>query len=225
MQVIYEDNHLIAINKEIGQIVQSENSEDKPLEDSVKAYIKAKYNKPGDVFLGVIHRIDQPVSGVVLFARTSKALVRMNEMFKEKLVKKIYWAIVKNRPENDANTLEHYIRRNQNQNKSYIAKNEKDGAKKATLAYRLFGASRNYFLLEIELHTGRHHQIRAQLAHINCPIRGDLKYGYERSNPDGGINLHARKIAFQHPVTKAPIEIVAPLPRDSMWLMFEGVKE
>ncbi len=225
MQVIYEDNHLIAINKEIGQIVQSENSEDKPLEDSVKAYIKAKYNKPGDVFLGVIHRIDQPVSGVVLFARTSKALVRMNEMFKEKMVKKIYWAIVKNRPENDADTLEHYIRRNQNQNKSYIAKNEKDGAKKATLAYRLFGASRNYFLLEVELHTGRHHQIRTQLAHINCPIRGDLKYGYERSNPDGGINLHARKIAFQHPVTKAPIEIVAPLPRDSMWLMFEGVKE
>ncbi len=224
MQVIYEDNHIIAINKEIGEIVQSENPEDQPLENKVKAYIKAKYDKKGDVFLGVVHRIDQPVSGVVLFARTSKALVRLNEMFKEKTVKKIYWAIVKNKPEADSGTLVNYIRRNQNQNKSYVANSEKDGAKKASLAYNLIGASKNYFLLEIELHTGRHHQIRAQLAFIKSPIRGDLKYGYERSNTDGGINLHARSIGFVHPVSKQPIEIVAPLPHDNMWRMFEGVK-
>jgi len=222
MQIIYEDNHIIAVNKEIGDIVQSDKTGDKSLADTVKDYIKAKYNKAGDVYLGVVHRIDRPVSGVVVFARTSKALTRLNKMFQEKEVKKTYWAVVGFKPEYDSATLENYIRKNESQNKSFIAGTDKNGAKKASLTYELIGASKKYFLLSVELHTGRHHQIRAQLANIGSPIRGDLKYGYDRSNEDGGINLHAIKVSFIHPIKQELIEITAPLPRTAAWKMFEG---
>jgi len=220
LEILYEDNHLIFINKHCGEIVQPDPSGDPALEDRVKEYIKVKLNKPGNAFLGVAHRIDRPVSGVVMFARTSKALARINEMFKEKTIKKTYWAIVKIKPESDSGTLQQYLVRNSKQNKSYIYKKEVPVSKLAILHYKIIAASNTYYLLEIDLETGRHHQIRAQLAAMGSPIRGDLKYGFDRSNPDGGINLHARSIELFHPVTKEKIEIIAQPPKDKLWEVF-----
>jgi 23S rRNA pseudouridine1911/1915/1917 synthase len=220
MEVIYEDNHIIAINKSVSEIVQADKTGDKSLEDTVKEYIKAKYNKPGDVFLGVVHRIDRPVSGMVLFARTTKALTRLNAMFQEKSVEKIYWAIVKEHPPKEQDTLVHYIARNTKTNKSYCHVKEVPDSKRAVLHYRVLASSDNYHLLEINLETGRHHQIRAQLSAIGCPIKGDLKYGSPRSNPDGGISLHSRQVKFVHPVKNEEITLVAPLPDDSLWKYF-----
>lgn len=219
IEVLYEDNHLIAVNKRVGDLVQGDKTGDETLADKVKTYIKKKYDKPGDVFLGIPHRIDRPVSGVVLFARTSKALTRLNKMFQaqDKEIEKIYWAIVENTPREDEEQLRNYVRRNSKQNKSYVAATEKDGAKLAILDYTLLACSNKYFLLEVKLHTGRHHQIRCQLAAIGCPIRGDLKYGAKRSIEGGGIGLHARKLQFLHPVKKEPIEIIAPVPQDNLW--------
>ena len=218
MEVLYEDNHIIAVNKNSSEIVQGDKTGDTPLSESVKAYIKEKYNKPGEVFLGVTHRLDRPVSGVVLFARTSKALTRLNEMFRTQAVKKTYWAIVKAAPEQTEARLEHSLVRNEKQNKSYAYDREKPHSKKAALSYRLIGRSDNYSLLEVHLETGRHHQIRCQLAKIGCPIKGDLKYGFPRSNPNGGISLHARSVEFVHPVSKQAITIVAPTPEDEkLW--------
>ena len=221
MNVLYEDNHIIAVNKTCSEIVQGDKTGDLPLSEMVKIYIKEKYAKPGAVFLGVTHRLDRPTSGVVLFARTSKALSRLNDMFRNHgEIQKTYWAIVKNCPLKDSDCLEHYLWRNEKQNKSFVCKKEHKDAKKAILTYRVIAKSERYFLLEIVLKTGRHHQIRCQLAHIGCPIKGDLKYGYERSNPDGGISLHARSIQFVHPVSKQPIYIEAPCPDDKFWNMF-----
>ena len=217
MEVVYEDNHIIAVNKTCREIVQGDKTGDTPLSDVVKQYLKEKYNKPGNVFAGVTHRLDRPVTGLVLFAKTSKALSRLNEMFRTGDVKKTYWAIVKNRPPRPEGELVHYLTRNERQNKSYAWDVEKPGAKKAILHYKTIARSDNYYLLEIDLKTGRHHQIRCQLARMGCPIKGDLKYGAERSNPDGGISLHARRIAFIHPVSKLPIELVAPVPSDNLW--------
>lgn len=219
-RILYEDNHLIAINKLPSEIVQGDKTGDTPLSEDVKRYIKEKYEKPGKVFLGVIHRIDRPVSGVVVFARTSKALARMNELVKEREIKKMYWAIVKNRPENTEGELRHYLVRNEKKNKSFASKIEKKGSKEAILKYRLVKESKDYHLLEIELLTGRHHQIRAQLSAIGCPIKGDLKYGFDRSNKDASISLHARSVAFVHPVSKKPINIVADPPQDVLWDYF-----
>lgn len=220
--VLYEDNHIIAVNKANNVLVQVDNTGDKSLEDLVKAYIKKKYNKPGEVFLGVIHRIDRPVSGVVIFARTSKALTRMNEQLKRKELKKTYWAIVKNRPIKETAFIENYIVRNTKLNKSFANLTPGKDGKLASLTYNLIASSQNYHLLEIDLHTGRHHQIRCQLAGIGCAIKGDLKYGFPRSNPDGGISLHARKVEFIHPVKKEPVSITAPCPKDNLWKEFEG---
>ena len=218
MVVLYEDNHIIAVNKTCSEIVQGDKTGDTPLSEIVKAYIKEKYNKPGEVFLGVTHRLDRPTSGVVLFARTSKALTRLNEMFKShEQIQKTYWAIVQGAPKMPEGRLENWLIRNEQQNKSYIAKPNANNAKKAILNYRTLVRGENYTLLEINLETGRHHQIRCQLAAIGCPIKGDLKYGAKRSNPDGGISLHARQIAFIHPVSKQPICITAPVPDDSLW--------
>lgn len=221
MEILYEDNHIIAVNKGISDIVQSDKTGDKPLEDFVKDYIKAKYNKPGEVFLGIVHRIDRPVSGVVLFARTSKALVRLNEMFQKKDVEKIYWAIVKSLPPSPEGSLHHYITRNTKINKSTCHNQEVPNSKKAILHYKVLASSDNYHLLQINLETGRHHQIRAQLAAIGCPIKGDLKYGSQRSNADGGISLHSKQVRFVHPVRDHEIIITAPLPADSLWAYFE----
>ena len=215
LEVLYEDNHIIAINKKSGDIVQGDKTGDAPLSDFVKAYIKKKYNKPGEVFLGTIHRLDRPTSGVVLYARTSKALTRMNEQFREKQVQKTYWAVVDNAPTNDSGTLENYLLKNQKQNKSYVTKAE-DG-KHAALDFKLLKKLDNFFHLEIKPKTGRHHQIRVQLAHIGCIIKGDLKYGAKRSNKDASIHLLAQKLEFLHPVKKEPIKIVAPAPKDSIW--------
>ena len=217
MEVIYEDNHLIAVNKNCHEIVQGDQTGDMPLSDKLKGYLKEKYAKPGNVFVGVTHRLDRPVTGVVLFARTSKALARMNEMFRDGTVKKTYWAIVKNCPPEPENTLTHWLVRNEKQNKSYAYPTERPDAKKAILHYRLIAKSDRYYLLEIIIETGRHHQIRCQLAHIGCPIKGDLKYGAERSNPDGGISLHARSVEFTHPVSKEIIHITADPPADNLW--------
>ena len=217
MEVIYEDNHLIAVNKTCREIVQGDKTGDQPLSEMLKAWLKKKYAKPGNVFIGVAHRLDRPVSGVVLFAKTSKALARLNTMFRDGKVKKTYWAIVKNRPPKDEDEVVNWLVRNENQNKSFAFDNERPGAKKAILHYRLVAASDRYFLLEIDLKTGRHHQIRCQLAHLGCPIRGDLKYGYPRSNRDGGIILHARSASFVHPVSQLPVQIVAPVPDDPLW--------
>lgn len=223
MQILYEDNHLIAVNKAPGEIVQGDKTGDTPLSEILKGYIKTKYNKPGEVFLGVPHRLDRPTSGVVLFARTSKALVRLNEMFKEhEAIKKTYWAIVQGAPKLPEARLEHYLVRNEAQNKSYVrsekseVRSEKD-AKLAVLNYRTLVRGEHYTLLEVELLTGRHHQIRCQLAAIGCPIKGDLKYGAKRSNPDGSISLHARQVTFVHPVRKEPLTITAPVPADSLF--------
>jgi len=227
MTVLYEDNHLIVVNKTCNEIVQGDKTGDTPLSEIVKAYIKEKYNKPGEVFLGVPHRLDRPTSGVVLFARTSKALTRLNEMFKEKSklstvncqlsIKKTYWAIVQGAPKVPEARLENWLVRNEQQNKSYIAKLGTKDAKLAVLTYKTLVRGDNYTLLEVNLETGRHHQIRCQLAAIGCPVKGDLKYGAKRSNPDGGICLHARQIEFVHPVSKQNICITAPVPDDALW--------
>lgn len=222
MKVIYEDNHIIVVSKTASEIVQGDKTGDTPLSELVKHYLKEKYNKPGNVFIGVTHRLDRPVSGLVVFAKTSKALARLNEMFKNGDVHKTYWAIVKNCPQETEATLEHYLVRNEKQNKSYAYDREKPGSKKAILHYKLIGHSENYFLLEVDLKTGRHHQIRCQLAKIGCPIKGDLKYGFPRSNPDGSICLHARRVSFIHPVSKELIELEAPLPEGNLWNGFQS---
>jgi 23S rRNA pseudouridine1911/1915/1917 synthase len=217
LQVLFEDNHLIIVNKRPGDIVQGDKTGDRPLSETVKAFLKKKHNKPGNVYLGVVHRLDRPTSGIVVFAKTSKALPRLNKMFAEKEAKKIYWAIVKNRPDEPEKKLTHWLKRNTKQNKSYAHINELLESKKAILSYRLIKSLDNYYLLEIDLETGRHHQIRAQLTAIGCPIKGDLKYGFNRSNDDASIHLHAYKLSFVHPVKKEPLEIMAPLPNDPVW--------
>ena len=215
MEILYEDNHIIAVNKTCNEIVQGDKTGDTPLSEIVKAYIKTQYNKPGEVFLGVTHRIDRPTSGVVLFARTSKALARLNEMFKShEQLQKTYWAIVQGEPKQPEARLENWLVKNEAQNKSYITKPGAKDAKQAVLSYKTLAKGDHYTLLEVNLETGRHHQIRCQLAAIGCPIKGDLKYGAKRSNPDGGICLHARQIAFIHPVKKEPVTIVAPVPKE-----------
>jgi 23S rRNA pseudouridine1911/1915/1917 synthase len=215
--VLYEDNHLMIVNKRVGDIVQGDRTGDKPLSDVVKEYIKDKYNKPGKVFLGVVHRLDRPTSGIVIFAKTSKALERLNKMLREKKIIKTYWAIVKNKPTKESETLIQYLKKNPKNNKSTAYPKETEGAKKAVLHYKVIKELKTYYLLEIELETGRHHQIRCQLANIGCPIKGDLKYGFDRSNKNGGIHLHARKIEFSHPVSKDKIKIEAPLYKDPVW--------
>ena len=218
MEVIYEDNHLIAVNKNCHELVQGDKTGDTSLADLLKTWLKEKYAKPGNVFVGVTHRLDRPVTGVVGFATTSKALARMNELFRTGEIKKTYWAIVRNRPPEVEQELTHWLVRNEKQNKSYVCTpSQKRDARKAVLHYRLLAQSENYYLLEIDLQTGRHHQIRCQLAAIGCSIRGDLKYGAGRSNPDGGISLHARRVSFVHPVSKRPINIVAPVPDEPLW--------
>lgn len=217
LQILHEDNHIIVINKRVGDIVQGDKTGDKPLSEVVKEYIKDKYNKPGEVFLGVVHRLDRPTTGIVVFARTSKALARLNEMFSNRETKKTYWAVVKNKPEKEHDTLIHFLKRNEKNNTSKAHTNEVPDSKLAKLDYAIIKELNSYFVLEIDLHTGRHHQIRAQLAAIGCPIKGDLKYGFDRSNPDGGIHLHARKLIFIHPVSKENLEIVAPVPNNSVW--------
>ncbi len=218
--ILWEDNHIIAVNKRAGQLVQADTSGDLALEDELKAFIKNRDNKPGNVFLGVTHRIDRPVSGVVLFAKTSKALTRINELFKEGTIKKTYWAIVKNRPPAAEGLLLHYLVRDTKKNKTVAHLYPRNDAKEARLAYRVVGQSLNYVFLEIDLLTGRHHQIRCQLAKIGCPIKGDLKYGFPRSNPDGGICLHSRRLEFEHPVKKELVTINASAPSDTLWSEF-----
>lgn len=217
MKVVYEDNHIIIVNKESGEIVQGDKTGDTPLSEKVKAYIKEKYAKPGQVFLGVVHRLDRPVWGLVVFARTSKALSRLNEMFRKGEVRKTYWAVVQQQPETNEATLENWLVRNEKQNKSYAYDHEVPNSKKAILKYKLIGYTEHYNVLEVNLLTGRHHQIRCQLAAMNCPIKGDLKYGAKRSNPDGSISLLAHRIEFIHPVSKTPIVVEAPLPIDNLW--------
>jgi len=219
-EILYEDNHLIAINKRSSDLSQGDKSGDMSLDTDVKRYIAEKYNKPGDVFLGVVHRLDRPVSGVILYARTSKALARMNEMFRSAQVRKIYLAIVKERPPEDKDTITHFLKRNEKQNKTYVYDTEVKDSKKASLTYQIAGRSDRYYLLEIELHSGRHHQIRAQLAGIGCPVKGDLKYGFNRSNEDGSISLMARRLEFTHPVKKEQVVITAPFPAGDIWKVF-----
>jgi 23S rRNA pseudouridine1911/1915/1917 synthase len=217
LQVLFEDNHLIIINKRSGDIVQGDKTGDKPLSDVVKEYIKDKYNKPGNVFLGVVHRLDRPTTGIVVFAKTSKALERFNKMLRDKKVNKTYWAVVKNKPNKEVDTLTGYLKKNPKNNKSTSYSSEIEGSKKAILHYKILKSLNNYHLLEIALETGRHHQIRCQLAAIDSPIKGDLKYGFNRSNKDASIHLHARKIEFTHPVSKENINIIAPTPNDVIW--------
>ena len=221
MTVVYEDNHIIVVNKTASEIVQADKTGDTPLSETVKQYLKEKYQKPGNVFLGVTHRLDRPVSGLVIFAKTSKALTRLNEMFRAGEVKKTYWAVVKNAPKESEGELVHFLVRNEKQNKSYAYDKEVPNSKKAVLDYRLIGRSENYYLLEVDLKTGRHHQIRCQLAKMGCPIKGDLKCGSPRSKPDGSICLHARRVRFVHPVSKELIELKAPLPEGNLWKGFE----
>lgn len=222
MEVVYEDNHIIVVNKASSEIVQGDKTGDKPLSETVKEYLKQKYAKPGNVFLGVVHRLDRPVSGLVVFARTSKALSRLNEMFRTKDVHKTYWAIVKERPPKDEGELVHWLVRNEKQNKSYAYEREVPDSKQAILDYRVIGTSERYYLLEVDLKTGRHHQIRCQLAKMGSPIKGDLKYGAQRSNPDGSICLHARRIRFVHPVSKVEILLEAPVPDTALWKSFKS---
>jgi len=222
LQILHEDNHLIIVNKRVGDIVQGDKTGDKPLPDIIKEYIKEKYNKPGEVFLGVVHRLDRPTSGIVVFAKTSKALTRMNELFSSRETQKTYWAVVKNKPPKEQDELIHFIKRNSKNNTSKAHSKEVPESKKARLAYQLIASLNNYYALEIELHTGRHHQIRAQLQAIGCSIKGDLKYGFERSNTDGGIHLHARKLLFTHPVSKEKLELIAPVPNDIIWKSIEN---
>jgi 23S rRNA pseudouridine1911/1915/1917 synthase len=218
LQVLFEDNHIIAINKRPGDIVQGDKTGDTPLSEIVKAYLKDKYNKPGNVYLGVPHRLDRPTSGIVIFAKTSKVLPRLNKLFANKEAQKTYWAVVKNKPEKEKDTLTHWLKRNPKQNKSVAHNKEIDGSKKGSLTYTVIKKLDTFFLLEIDLHTGRHHQIRSQLAAIGCPIKGDLKYGFNRSNKDASIHLHARSLSFIHPVKKELVNIVAPPPlADAIW--------
>ena len=217
LQVIYEDNHLIAINKRAGDIVQGDKTGDTPLSEVVKQYLKIKYDKPGNVYLGVAHRLDRPTTGIVVFAKTSKALPRLNKLFAEKDAQKTYWAIVGKQPDKKSGTLIHWLKRNPKQNKSYAHKNQVPDSKKAILDYEVLKQLDRYTLLEIDLKTGRHHQIRSQLAALGCPIKGDLKYGADRSNKDGSIHLHARRLRFVHPVKKEVLELVAPLPQENLW--------
>ena len=220
MEIIYEDNHLIAVNKNCHEIVQGDKTGDEPLSEMLKAYLKEKHAKQGNVFIGVAHRLDRPVTGIVVFAKTSKALTRLNDLFRIGNIKKTYWAVVKNCPPEQEQTLTHWLVRHEKLNKSYAYDKEKPNAKKAVMHYRLIARSDNYFLLEINLETGRHHQIRCQLARIGCPVKGDLKYGAAYTNPDGGISLHARSVDFIHPVSNEPINIVADPPDDSLWKAF-----
>lgn len=217
LQVLHEDNHIIVVNKRVGDIVQGDKTGDKPLSEVVKEYLKDKYNKPGEVFLGVVHRLDRPTTGIVVFARTSKALTRLNELFSKRETQKTYWAVVKNKPPKTEDHLIHFLKRNEKNNTSKAHLKEVPESKKASLDYKIIKELNNYFALEINLHTGRHHQIRAQLSAIGCPIKGDLKYGFDRSNPDGGIHLHARKLVFIHPVTKETLKITAPTPNEVIW--------
>jgi len=219
-EILYEDNHIIAVYKRSSDLAQGDKTGDIPLEVEIKKYLAEKYKKPGEVFLGVVHRLDRPVSGIMLFARTSKALSRLNEMFKTKQVKKTYLAIVKERPPDDEATITHFLKKNEVQNKTYVFDNEVKGSKEGSLTYRLKGRSEKYYLIEVDLHSGRHHQIRAQLAKIGCPIKGDLKYGFARSNEDGGISLFARRLEFIHPVKKEPITITAHFPEGDIWSVF-----
>ncbi len=220
INVLYEDNHIIAVNKSNRDLVQADQTGDTALIDKVKSYLKKKYDKPGNVFVGVIHRIDRPVSGVVLFAKTSKGLSRMNQLFKEKKVDKIYWAIVKNKPQQPTGILKHHLYRNTQKNKSYSYPSPQKNTREGQLTYSIIADSNNYFLLEIKLLTGRHHQIRSQLSKIGCPIKGDLKYGFPRSNKNGGISLHSRRISFTHPVKDETVTIIADPPPDNLWIHF-----
>jgi 23S rRNA pseudouridine1911/1915/1917 synthase len=217
LQILLEDNHLIIINKRAGDITQGDKTGDTPLSDVVKAYIKEKHQKPGNVFLGVVHRLDRPTSGAIIFAKTSKALERLNKMLRDKIIHKTYWAIVKTPPKKQGDTLVNFLKKNPKNNKSSVYTDEIEGSKKAILHYKTIKKLDNYSLLEIDLETGRHHQIRAQLSAIGCPIKGDLKYGFNRSNRDGSIHLHARKIEFTHPVSQEKISLTAPLPKDAVW--------
>jgi 23S rRNA pseudouridine1911/1915/1917 synthase len=217
LTVLFEDNHIIIVNKRAGDIVQGDKTQDKPLSEVVKEYIKEKYNKPGNVFLGVVHRLDRPTTGIVMFARTSKALERLNKMLREKTIQKTYWALVKNSPKKEKETLINFLKKNPKKNKSTVFRKEIDGSKKAILHYTVRKKLDHYTLLEVDLETGRHHQIRAQLSFIGSPIKGDLKYGFPRSNKDGSIHLHARKIKFTHPVSKEDIILTAPVPLEILW--------
>ncbi len=217
LQIIHEDNHIIVINKRVGDIVQGDKTGDKPISEVVKEYIKEKYKKPNEVFLGVVHRLDRPTTGIVVFAKTSKALERLNKMFSERETQKTYWAVVKNKPSKNEDNLIHYLKRNEKNNTSRAHIKEVPESKKASLDYKIIKELNNYFALEINLHTGRHHQIRAQLSAIGCPIKGDLKYGFDRSNPDGGIHLHARKLVFIHPVSKEELILTAQIPDEVIW--------
>ena len=217
LQVLYQDNHLIIVNKRPGDISQGDKTKDKPLSDVVKEYLKEKHNKSGNVFLGVVHRLDRPTSGLIIFAKTSKALERLNKMLRNKKIKKTYWAVVKNKPKANKDCLVHFLKKNPKNNKSTVFKKEVEGSKKAILQYKIIKILQYYSLLEIDLETGRHHQIRAQLSYIGFPIKGDLKYGFNRSNKDGSIHLHARKIEFTHPVSNSEISIYAPTPNDVIW--------
>ena len=217
LEVLYEDNHIIVVNKKAGDLVQGDKTGDKPLGEFVKSYLREKYNKPGNIFCGVIHRLDRPVSGAVIFAKTSKALTRMNKLFREKTIQKTYWAIVKKKPKSERGTRTNFLKKDTKKNKSFVYKKEIEGSKKAILHYQVIQKLDNYTLLEIDLETGRHHQIRTQLSHMGSPIKGDLKYGFDRSNKDGSISLHARKINFTHPVSKETISLTAPTPDDPIW--------
>lgn len=221
-RILYEDNHLIILNKVPSEIVQGDKTGDEPVSEQLKRYLKNKYNKPGNVFLGVVHRLDRPVSGVVVFTKTSKALTRMNELLKQRTLKKAYWAIVKNPPPFPEGELVHYLERREKNNKSYVYDKPAKNSKEAVLKYKLKAQSKDYYLLEVDLKTGRHHQIRAQLSAIGCPIKGDLKYGFPRSNPDASISLHARKVTFVHPVSHEVLEIIAQPPNDPLWDYFVG---
>ena len=217
LQVLFEDNHIIIINKRVGDIVQGDKTGDKSLSDIVKEYLKEKFNKSGNVFLGTVHRLDRPTTGIVIFARTSKALARLNKMLQDKNIQKTYWAVVKNAPKKESDTLISFLKKNPKNNKSSVFSKQIEGSKQAILHYKMIKKLDHYYLLEVDLETGRHHQIRAQLAVMGCPIKGDLKYGFDRSNKDGSIHLHARKIGFTHPVSKEEISISAPTPNDVIW--------
>ena len=219
-RVLYEDNHLIIINKKPSEIVQGDKTGDIPLSEIIKEYLKEKYSKQGNVYIGVVHRVDRPVSGCVIFAKTDKALSRMNKLIQDRKIRKIYWAVVKNKPPKENGQLVHYLLKNEKQNKSYSVKPDVKGASKAEMEYKIIGKSDNYYLLEVELQTGRHHQVRAQLAEIGCAIKGDLKYGFPRSNPDASIHLHARKVEFLHPIKKEKISVIAPPPIEPVWDYF-----
>ena len=223
MQIVYEDNHIIIVNKSPGEIVQGDKTGDEPLVETLKRWIKEKYAKPGNVFCGVVHRLDRPVGGLVVFAKTSKALTRLNEMFRKGEVDKTYWALSRKRPEEAEGRLVHYITTTERNNKSYASVTEKKGSKKAVLSYKLLGASDRYNLIEVKLETGRKHQIRVQLSAIGCPIKGDLKYGDKRSNPDGSISLMAKRIKFVHPVSGKMIDVTAPLPDEPLWQAFKDI--